>query len=70
MQPTAAQSADGPGAWRYTLPNGSYKVTVGVGDPDFIDSVHRINVEGQTVVPNFTPTTDEPLDAPAPPPCR
>ena len=59
MQPTAAQSADGPGKWRYTLPNGSYKVTVGVGDPDFFDSVHRINVEGSTVVPNFTANADD-----------
>ena len=59
MQPTAAQSADGPGKWRYTLPNGSYKVTVGVGDPDFFDSVHRINVEGATVVPNFTANADD-----------
>jgi fibronectin type 3 domain-containing protein len=57
MQPTAAQSAAGPGKWRYTLPNGSYKVTVGVGDPDFFDSVHRINVEGATVVPDFAATT-------------
>ena len=33
----------------YTLPNGSYVVTVGVGDPGFADSTHRIQVEGQTV---------------------
>ncbi len=56
MQPTAEQSADGPAAWRYTLPNGTYVVAVGVGDPGFDDSVHRINVEGQTVVANYTPT--------------
>ncbi|WP_036196277.1 malectin domain-containing carbohydrate-binding protein [Nocardioides aequoreus] len=57
MQPTAAQLPAGPAGWRYTLPNGTYQVTVGVGDPDFFDSVHRINVEGQTVVPNFAATT-------------
>ena len=70
MQPTAAQSPAGPGAWRYTLPNGSYKVTVGVGDPDFFDSVHRINVEGTTVVPNFTADHRPAARPPAPPRCR
>ncbi|NJM07442.1 choice-of-anchor D domain-containing protein, partial [Candidatus Gracilibacteria bacterium] len=47
------------GAWEYALPNGSYEVTVGVGDPSFVDSVHRINVEGTTLINNFVPTTED-----------
>ncbi len=57
MQPTAAQSPNGPGAWEYVVPNGTYVVTVGAGDSAFTDSVHRIQVEGQTAITNFVPTT-------------
>ena len=56
MQPTAAQSADGPGAWELAVPNGTYVVTVAAGDPGFIDSADRVQVEGQTAI-NFVPTT-------------
>jgi hypothetical protein len=48
------------GAWEVALPNGSYRVTVGVGDVTQIDSVHQINVEDQPAffgggfVPNAT----------------
>jgi fibronectin type 3 domain-containing protein len=59
MQPTAAQSAGGPGAYEYALANGAYTVTVGVGDPDFTDSTHRITVEGVVAVPGFAPTAGE-----------
>ena len=69
MQPTAAQSPNGPGAWEYAVPNGTYTVTVGVGDPGFTDSVHRLQVEGQAAVAGFVPTTAVP-SAPAPSPCR
>ncbi|MTD16945.1 choice-of-anchor D domain-containing protein [Nakamurella sp. YIM 132087] len=57
MQPTATQSPAGPGAWQYAVPNGTYTVTVGVGDSNFTDSVHRVQVEGQTAIANFAPTT-------------
>ncbi len=57
MQPTATQSPNGPGAWQYTVPNGTYQVTVGVGDSGFTDSTHRVQVEGQTAIAGFTPTT-------------
>ena len=48
-----------PGAWEFAVPNGSYAVNVGVGDASYIDSVHHINAEGQTLLPNFTPTTSQ-----------
>ncbi|GAA1844567.1 malectin domain-containing carbohydrate-binding protein [Microlunatus capsulatus] len=60
MQPTAAQSANGPGAWEHVVPNGRYTVTVGVGDTAFTDSVHQVQVEGTTAVA-FTPTTASPV---------
>jgi hypothetical protein len=45
-----------PAAWEYDLANGRYEVTVGVGDPDFTDSNHVINVEGQSLISGFAPT--------------
>ncbi|NJM56163.1 MAG: hypothetical protein HC857_00085 [Synechococcales cyanobacterium RU_4_20] len=48
-------------AWEYTLPNGDYSVTVSVGDRYF-DSTHRINVEGQNILPNFVPTSRQPYE--------
>jgi hypothetical protein len=47
-----------PGAWECSVANGSYTVTVAVGDAgNFFDSSHRINVEGTTAIPNFVPTS-------------
>jgi len=54
----AAPTATGnsaPGAWEYTVPNGSYNVTVAVGDASFIDSTHTINVEGKPAIVAFVP---------------
>jgi hypothetical protein len=45
-----------PAAWEYDLENGQYEVTVGVGDSDFTDSNHVINVEGESLIAGFTPT--------------
>lgn len=42
-------------AWEYQLANGQYEVTVSVGDADFADSNHVINIEGQNVISNFAP---------------
>jgi hypothetical protein len=36
--------------WEIALPNGSYQVRVVAGDPGFIDSVYKIEVEGVLVV--------------------
>lgn len=43
--------------WEAMVRNGTYKVTVSVGDPLSTDSHHVINVERVKVV-DFTPTTD------------
>jgi hypothetical protein len=45
-----------PGAWEAVVPNGTYTVTVGVGDASFIDSINRINIEGASAL-TFKPTT-------------
>ncbi|MFM2312272.1 MAG: hypothetical protein RLZZ04_1548 [Cyanobacteriota bacterium] len=44
-----------PAAWEYDLANGEYEVTVGVGDPDYTDSNHVINVEGENLISGFAP---------------
>jgi hypothetical protein len=50
------------GSFEIAVPNGSYSVTVGVGDSGpYYDSTHAIVVEGTTVVPPFTPTADNRL---------
>jgi hypothetical protein len=41
-------------AWEMAVPNGFYNVEVSVGDSEFFNSVHRINVEGLNII-NFTP---------------
>lgn len=48
-----------PAAWEYGLENGEYEVTVGVGDSDYFDSNHVINVEGQSVISDFAPSAGE-----------
>ena len=46
-----------PGAWEISIPNGTYTVTVSVGDASTVDnSVHRINLEGQPAITGFAPT--------------
>ena len=45
-----------PAIWEYELENGSYEVTVSVGDAQYIDSSHLINVEGQNLISGFVPT--------------
>ena len=46
-----------PAAWELAVPNGSYTVTVSVGDANAIDSSHRIRVEGQVAIAGFAPTS-------------
>ena len=43
------------GAWEIQVPPGIYNVSVGVGDPQFVNSVHRINIEGQAAIAGFAP---------------
>jgi len=42
-----------PAAWEYALPNGTYSVTVSVGDSAYFDSQHTINVEGIKAIDSF-----------------
>lgn len=53
------QAAAGPtpGDWQLAVPDGSYRVTVGTGDPSNVyDSRHAITVEGAVAVAPYTPT--------------
>jgi len=49
-----------PAFWEAVVENGTYRVTVGVGDPSNFDSTHEVNVEGAVAVANFTPTSATP----------
>ncbi len=55
-----------PGAWEMALPDGSYTVILGVGDaasasdPQFLNSVHTVNVEGVRAIDGFIPTAANP----------
>ena len=65
-QPPRADVQQIPGAWEMAVPNGTYQVTVGVGDPlgasdpQFNNSVHVVNVEGQRAVDAFVPSAGAP----------
>lgn len=52
-------SLSNPVAWEYELANGQYQVTVSVGDASFTDSNHVINIEGQSVISGFTPSSNQ-----------
>ncbi|WP_346881375.1 RICIN domain-containing protein [uncultured Algibacter sp.] len=45
--------------WITNMPNGSYYIKVSVGDPNFSDSYHLINVNGKTIV-DFDQENDNP----------
>jgi len=65
-QPPRADVQQVPGAWEMAVPDGTYLVTVAVGDPlgaanpQFNNSVHVINVEGQRAIDAFVPTPSAP----------
>ena len=47
-----------PAAWEAAVPDGTYEVTVGVGDgAPYYDSTHRIRVEGVVAIAAFVPTS-------------
>ncbi|NHF74385.1 carbohydrate-binding protein [Paracoccus xiamenensis] len=53
--------ASGSRAWEMALENGTYQVTLNVGDTaGAFDSTYAINVEGQSVMPNWVPAN--PID--------
>lgn len=53
------QSESQHGNWELATPNGAYVVTVGVGDPSYLDSTHWISIENQNAVAEFVPTSGE-----------
>ena len=55
---TSATAIKVPAAWEAVVPDGSYTVTVGVGDADAnFDSTHRIRIEGVVAISGFVPTS-------------
>lgn len=53
-----------PAAWQYAVSNGSYNVTVSVGDAsNTIDSKHQINIEGTAAISGFVPTATKKFTA-------
>jgi len=42
--------------WEIAVPNGTYSVRIIAGDPNYLDSIHRISAEGVLVV-NAAPTS-------------
>ena len=48
------------GIWEIEVPNGTYNVTIGAGDPSVDGAgttpIHKINVEGVTIIDEFGPT--------------
>ena len=68
MQQTASSSTgtQTPGQWEHALTNGSYDVTVAVGDASAVNSVDRITLEpgtanAVTIINNFVPTAGSPF---------
>ena len=53
--PSTSSMETTPAAWEYDLPNGTYLVTVAVGDPSFGQDAesHTINVEGTNAISGF-----------------
>ncbi|MET0448069.1 MAG: malectin domain-containing carbohydrate-binding protein [Aeromicrobium sp.] len=61
MQPSTVPNFNGTNVdafWEIALANGTYNVTVGVGDPNVGSDAenHRINLEGVTAITGFTPS--------------
>ena len=59
MQGNGTVNRPNTGSWEYSVPNGTYDVTLSVGDADFFDGTDGINVEGQTIIPVFQRSLSE-----------
>jgi hypothetical protein len=56
----AGAGVKAPGSWEVQVPNGTYTVTVAVGDDGgALDSTHRITVETTVAISGFVPTATE-----------
>src|SRR3954451_16603598 len=62
MQETAASTGvKTPARWATALANGTYDVTVGVGDATAINSTYVIVANGTTIIDHYVPTTAAPF---------
>lgn len=52
----AAGSVPVSARWQHVVANGTYDVTVSVGDATAIDSTHRLVIEGDVAIASFKPT--------------
>ena len=57
----STQPAYTNGVWEYEVPNGEYEVALSVGDANYLDSTHGVQVEGQPVIASFVPTASTPF---------
>lgn len=62
MQAPSGSGTTTLGVWQYALDNGTYNVTVAVGEPNAVNSVNRIVAEpggsnAVTVIDNYVPTS-------------
>lgn len=48
-----------PRDWEIAVPNGSYRVEIAAGDPQYFDSRHTIRAEGVTLIEDFKPSTSD-----------
>lgn len=53
---TATSGVTIPGYWEMGVPNGTYRVSVSVGDAMNTDSEHWINIENQNAIARFLPS--------------
>jgi hypothetical protein len=57
MQYGGTGGVNQPARWQYKAPNGTYDVTVSVGDASYATgSTHRVSVNGVVAINNFVPT--------------
>lgn len=56
--PAGSTGVSGTAIWKASIANGTYRVTIGVGDPWATDSRNVVNVEGVKVL-DFTPTASQ-----------
>lgn len=54
--PSSSPGVKTPGRWELVVPNGTYNLTVAVGDPGYFDSHYVIRAEGNVAI-DFTPTS-------------
>ncbi|MGW0811131.1 Ig-like domain-containing protein [Nonomuraea sp. NPDC002799] len=57
--PAASPGVKTPGAWEIAVPDGAYRVTAAVGDPSNTDSGHWLNIEDQSGIAAFAPSSTE-----------